>query len=117
MSGVPAGAQGAVQLAVTSWRMITRDDPWVNLLRGTIATFAAAAGGAESITVLPHDTAWGLPTDFSRRMARNIQLWPEESNLGRVADPAGGSWYVESLTDQLAGRAWARFRRSRPPAA
>ncbi len=110
VSGVPAGARGAVQLAVTSWRMITRDDPWVNLLRGTIATFAAAAGGAESITVLPHDTAWGLPTDFSRRMARNIQLLAaEESNLGRVADPAGGSWYVESLTDQLAGRAWARF--------
>ena len=110
VSGVPAGARGAVQLAVTSWRMITRDDPWVNLLRGTIATFAAAAGGAESITVLPHDTAWGLPTDFSRRMARNIQLLAaEESNLGRVADPAGGSGYVESLTDQLAGRAWARF--------
>ncbi|MFT4227004.1 methylmalonyl-CoA mutase family protein [Micropruina sp.] len=110
VSGVPAGVRGAVQLAVTSWRMVTRDDPWVNLLRGTIATFAAAAGGAESITVLPHDTAWGLPTDFSRRMARNIQLLAaEESNLGRVADPAGGSWYVESLTDQLAGRAWARF--------
>ncbi|MFT3833967.1 MAG: methylmalonyl-CoA mutase small subunit [Micropruina sp.] len=110
VSGVPADARGAVQLAVTSWRMVTRDDPWVNLLRGTIATFAASVGGAESITVLPHDTAWGLPTDFSRRMARNIQLLAaEESNLGRVADPAGGSWYVEDLTDQLAGRAWARF--------
>lgn len=110
VSGVPAGRRGAIQLAVTSWRMITRDDPWVNLLRGTIATFAAATGGAESITVLPHDTAWGLPTDFSRRMTRNIQLLAaEESNLGRVADPAGGSWYVESLTDQLAQRAWARF--------
>ncbi|MFT4218872.1 MAG: methylmalonyl-CoA mutase family protein [Micropruina sp.] len=110
VSGVPAERRGAVQLAVASWRMITRDDPWVNLLRGTIATFAASVGGAESITVLPHDTAWGLPTDFSRRMARNIQLLAaEESNLGRVADPAGGSWYVESLTDQLAGRAWARF--------
>ncbi|MFT4297510.1 MAG: methylmalonyl-CoA mutase family protein [Micropruina sp.] len=110
VSGVPAQRRGALQLAVTSWRMITRDDPWVNLLRGTIATFAASVGGAESVTVLPHDTAWGLPTDFSRRMARNIQLLAaEESNLGRVADPAGGSWYVESLTDQLAGRAWARF--------
>ena len=111
VSGVPAAKRGAVQLAVTSWRMITRHDPWVNLLRNTIATFAAAAGGAESITVLPHDTAWGLPTDFSRRMARNIQLLAaEESNLGRVADPAGGSWYVESLTDQLARRGWERFR-------
>ena len=76
-----------------------------------IATFAAAVGGAESITVLPHDTAWGLPTPFSRRMARNLQLLAaEESNLGRVADPAGGSWYVESLTDQLAAKAWARFQ-------
>ena len=110
VSGVPSAKRGAIQLAVTSWRMITRDDPWVNLLRGTIATFAAAAGGAESITVLPHDTAWGLPTDFSRRMARNVQLLAaEESNLGRVTDPAGGSWYVESITDQLAQRAWARF--------
>lgn len=110
VAGVPAARRGAIQLAVTSWRMITRDDPWVNLLRGTIATFGAAVGGAESITVLPHDTAWGLPTDFSRRMARNLQLLAaEESNLGRVADPAGGSWYVESLTDQLARRAWERF--------
>ena len=110
VSGVPAGKRGAIQLAVTSWRMITRDDPWVNLLRGTIATFGAAAGGAESITVLPHDTAWGLPTEFSRRMSRNLQLLAaEESNIGRVTDPAGGSWYVESLTDQLARRAWARF--------
>ncbi|MBK8447738.1 MAG: methylmalonyl-CoA mutase small subunit [Micropruina sp.] len=111
VSGVRASKRGAIQLAVTSGRMITRDDPWVNLLRGTIATFAGAVGGAESITVLPHDTAWGLPTDFSRRMARNIQLLAaEESNLGRVADPAGGSWYVESLTDQLAERAWKRFQ-------
>ncbi|HVK45693.1 MAG TPA: methylmalonyl-CoA mutase family protein [Micropruina sp.] len=110
VSGVPAGKRGAIQLAVTSWRMVTRDDPWVNLLRGTIATFGAAVGGAESITVLPHDTAWGLPTPFSRRMSRNIQLLAaEESNVGRVTDPAGGSWYVESLTDQLAKRAWARF--------
>lgn len=110
VSGVPAGKRGAIQLAVTSWRMITRDDPWVNLLRGTIATFGAAVGGAESITVLPHDTAWGLPTEFSRRMSRNIQLLAaEESNVGRVTDPAGGSWYVENLTDQLAHKAWARF--------
>ena len=90
--------------------MITRDDPWVNLLRGTIATFAAAIGGAEIVTCLPFDTAWGLPDEFSRRMARNTQLLAaEESNIGRVADPAGGSWYVEELTEQLARKAWARF--------
>ncbi|HOC14585.1 MAG TPA: methylmalonyl-CoA mutase small subunit [Propionicimonas sp.] len=110
-SGVPAGARGAVQHAVTSWRMITRDDPWVNLLRGTIATFAAAVGGAEIITCLPFDAAWGLPDEFSRRMARNTQaLASEESNIGRVSDPAGGSWYVESLTDDLAVKAWAAFQ-------
>lgn len=110
VSGVPANARGAIQHAVTSWRMITRDDPWVNLLRGTIATFAAAVGGAEIVTTLPFDTAWGLPDDFSRRMARNTQLVAaEESNIGRVIDPAGGSWYVEQLTDQLATKAWATF--------
>ncbi len=111
VSGVPSAARGAVQHAVTSWRMITRDDPYVNMLRGTIATFSAAVGGAESITTLPFDTAVGLPDEFSRRMARNTQLLAaEESNIGRVNDPAGGSWYVESLTDQLAGQAWTAFQ-------
>lgn len=111
VSGVPDGARGAVQHAVTSWRMITRDDPWVNLLRGTIATFAAAVGGAEIITCLPFDTAQGLPDEFSRRMARNTQvLAAEESNIGKVSDPAGGAWFVESLTDQLATRAWEVFQ-------
>lgn len=111
VSGVPEDARGAIQHAVTSWRMITRDDPYVNLLRGTIATFSAAVGGAESITCLPFDTAVGLPDDFSRRMARNTQLVAaEESNIGRVSDAAGGSWYVESLTDQLATHAWAAFQ-------
>ena len=111
VSGVSAADRGAVQHAVTSWRMVTRDDPWVNLLRGTIATFAAAVGGAESITCLPFDSAQGLPDEFSRRMARNTQLLAaDESNIGRVGDPAGGSWYVESLTDQLAGKAWAEFQ-------
>lgn len=108
---VPEGARGATQHAVTSRRMITRDDPWVNLLRGTIATFAAAVGGAEQVTTLPYDDAYGLPSAFSRRMARNTQLVAaEESNLGKVTDPAGGSWYVESLTEQLATKAWARVQ-------
>ncbi len=101
----------ATQHAVTSWRMITRDDPWVNLLRGTIATFAAAVGGVESITTLPFDAAQGLPNTLSRRMARNTQLIAaEESNLGRVEDPAGGSWYVESLTNDVAAAAWKRVQ-------
>lgn len=104
---VPEAARGAVQHAVTSRRILTRDDPWVNLLRATISSFAAAVGGAEIITTLPHDTACGLPTPFSRRIARNIQLLAaEETHLGAVTDPAGGSWYVENLTDQIAGNAW-----------
>lgn len=108
VSGVPETGRGAVQHAVTSWRMVSRDDPWVNMLRTTAACFAAAVGGAEAITVLPFDAAVGLPTLFSRRIARNTQIvLAEESNIGRVNDPAGGSWYVESLTDALAEAAWA----------
>jgi methylmalonyl-CoA mutase len=108
---VPEAARGARQQAVTSWRVISRDDPWVNLLRHTIGTFAAAVGGAESITVLPHDTAYGLPTRFSRRRARNIQLVVgEEAHLGKVDDPAGGAWFVESLTEQLAAKAWTKVQ-------
>jgi len=109
--GVGAQAAGAVQHAVTSWRMITRDDPWVNLLRGTIATFSAAVGGADAITCLPFDAAHGLPTDFSRRLARNTQIIAaEEANVGRVNDPAGGAWTFENLTDELAAKAWALFQ-------
>lgn len=107
---VPEADRGAWIHAVTSWRMQTRTDPWVNLLRDTIACFAAAAGGADAITVLPYDHALGLPTAFSRRVARNTQsLLSSESNVARVADPAGGSAYVESLTDELAHAAWTWF--------
>lgn len=109
--GVDAAKRGARQHAVTSQRMLTRTDPYVNMLRVTTATFAAAAGGAEEITVLPFDHAYGLPDVFSRRIARNTQVvLAEESNIGRVNDPAGGSWYVERLTDQLIEAAWAAFQ-------
>ncbi|WP_168583057.1 methylmalonyl-CoA mutase subunit beta [Gephyromycinifex aptenodytis] len=104
---VPEDRRGAVQHAVTSWRMLTRDDPWVNMLRGTVACFSSAVGGAEAITVSPYDAVWGEPDVLTRRIARNTQiLVAEESNVGRVTDPAGGSWYVEQLTDDLARRAW-----------
>ena len=109
--GVTESRRGAIQHAVTSLRVISRDDAYVNILRGTIATFAAAAGGAEIQTVLPFDTLAGLPTDMSRRVARNTQIvLAEESNIGRVNDPAGGSWFVESLTRQLSEKAWAIFQ-------
>jgi methylmalonyl-CoA mutase len=90
--------------------MTTRHDPWVNLLRTTVACFAAGVGGAEVVTVQPFDAALGLPDAFSRRIARNTQsLLIEEGSLARVLDPAGGSWYVEALTDELARAAWAWF--------
>ena len=91
--------------------MFTREDPWVNVLRSTLAAFGASVGGADSITVLPYDTVLGLPERFGRRLARNTQiLLADESNVGRVTDPGGGSWYLESLTDQVADAVWARFQ-------
>jgi methylmalonyl-CoA mutase len=97
--------------AETAWRMMTRRDPHVNILRATIATFAAALGGADAITVLPFTTARGLPDRFARRIARNTQLiLSEEAHLAKVADPAAGSGAVENLTDQLCRTAWALFR-------
>ncbi|MBW0093047.1 methylmalonyl-CoA mutase small subunit [Pseudonocardia sp. KRD-184] len=97
--------------AVASPTMYTRRDPYVNLLRGTLAGFSAGVGGADAVTVAPFDAALGAAQPFSRRIARNTQaLLVEESHLARVIDPAGGSFYVESLTDGLARAAWAFFQ-------
>jgi methylmalonyl-CoA mutase len=97
--------------AETAWRMLARRDPQVNILRATIAAFAAALGGADAITVLPFTAALGLPDRFARRIARNTQLvLLEESHLAKVADPSAGSGSVEDLTDQLCRTAWASFR-------
>ncbi|MCA0146193.1 methylmalonyl-CoA mutase family protein [Blastococcus sp. LR1] len=110
VSGVSAEVRGQRQHAVTSSVMTTKRDPWVNMLRTTVACFAAGVGGADAVTVQPFDAALGLPDSFSRRIARNTQsLLVEEGHLGRVLDPAGGSWYVESLTDELARAAWDWF--------
>ena len=103
-------ARGQRQHAVTSAAMLTRRDPWVNMLRTTVACFAAAIGGADAVTVLPFDAAIGLPDDLARRIARNTQtILHDESGLGRVVDAAGGSWYVETLSRQLAEKAWDTF--------
>lgn len=103
-----AGAQ--YQHAVTSTAMMSARDPWVNMLRSTVACFAAGVGGADAVTVEPFDACLGLPDAFSRRIARNTQaLLLDESHLSRVIDPAGGSWYVEQLTEDLAQSAWAWF--------
>ncbi|MFD3374864.1 MULTISPECIES: methylmalonyl-CoA mutase family protein [unclassified Streptomyces] len=102
---------GQLQHAVTSPVMMSRRDPWVNMLRATVATLAAGVGGAESVTVLPFDHALGLPDAFARRIARNTStILVEESHLSRVIDPAGGSWYVERLTDELAHAGWEFFQ-------
>ncbi|SEG80706.1 heterodimeric methylmalonyl-CoA mutase small subunit [Actinacidiphila yanglinensis] len=100
-----------VQHAVTSTVMMTRRDPYVNMLRTTLAGLGAGVGGADSVTVLPFDHALGLPDAFARRIARNTSsILLAESHLGQVADPAGGSWYVERLTDELAHTAWEFFQ-------
>ncbi|MFV2198067.1 methylmalonyl-CoA mutase family protein [Nocardiopsis sp. LOL_012] len=97
--------------AVTSSAMTTRRDPHVNMVRATVACFAAGVGGADSVTVTPFDSAIGLSDDFARRIARNTQsLLIEESHLARVIDPAGGSFYVESLTRDLYRAGWAFFQ-------
>ena len=97
--------------AETAWRMTTRRDPWVNMLRTTIAAFSAGIGGADAITVLPFTAALGLPDAFARRIARNIQaILLDESNLARVADPAAGAGGFEALTDALCEKAWDLFQ-------
>jgi methylmalonyl-CoA mutase len=97
--------------AETSRRMMARHDPWVNMLRTTIACATAAMGGAQAITVLPFTWALGQPDSFARRMARNTHLvLQEESGLGRVLDPAGGSFAIEALTSELAATAWKLFQ-------
>lgn len=99
------------QHAVTSTTMMTRRDPWVNMLRTTLACFAAGVGGADAVTVQPFDAAIGLPDAFARRIARNTQsILVEESRVAGVIDPAGGSWYVERHTDELAKAGWAVFQ-------
>jgi methylmalonyl-CoA mutase len=97
--------------AETAWRMMTRRDADVNMLRTTIAVTAAGLGGADSIAVLPHTAALGLPDAFACRVARNIQLvLLEESNLAKVADPAAGSGAIEDLTSKFCAAAWTQFQ-------
>jgi methylmalonyl-CoA mutase len=112
LCGATGSRRGQYQHAVTSPAMLTRRDPWVNMLRTTIGCFAAAVGGADAITVLPFDSAIGRSDDFARRIARNTQsILHDESSLARVIDAAGGSWFVESLTDEIAEKAWDVFTR------
>jgi methylmalonyl-CoA mutase len=98
--------------AVTSRPMMTKYDPWVNMLRTCVAAFAAGVGGADAVTVLPFDARLGLPDAFARRIARNTStLLVEESHVAKVADPAGGAFAVEKLTDDLAVSGWEELGR------
>ncbi len=97
--------------AFTSERMMAKRDPWVNMLRTTVACAAAAFGGADAISVLPFTWALGKPDRFALRIARNTHLvLQEESALGRVTDPAHGAWFIEKLTADLAQKAWELFQ-------
>jgi methylmalonyl-CoA mutase len=97
--------------AETAFRIMTKYDPWVNILRTTMGVFCAGVGGADAITVLPFTLALGLPDEFARRLARNTQLiLIHEAKLAKVADPAGGAGSFEALTDELCARAWGLFQ-------
>ncbi len=115
VAGAPEDG-GAVVHAETSLPMMTQRDPWVNMLRTTLAAFGAGVGGADTVLVSTFDVAipGGIPgtaRSFARRIARNTQLLLlEESHVGRVLDPAGGSWFVEDLTKELAQQAWQHFQ-------
>jgi methylmalonyl-CoA mutase len=97
--------------AETAWRMMTKRDPFVNILRTGMAAAAAGMGGADSVGVLPYTQAIGLPDAFARRVGRNSQIvLIEESHLGRVSDPAAGSGGLEALTAQIAEAGWEAFQ-------
>lgn len=109
--GTPAAASAMRVQARTSDRVLTRRDPYVNVLRNAASVFSAIVGGADVVTSVPLDHLIGLPDESARRIARNTALvLQEESHLHRVIDPAGGSWFLETITDQLADEAWRIFQ-------
>ena len=108
-AGAPDARLDAIH-AVCSARTLSQRDPWVNMLRVTTQVFAAALGGAQLITPLPFDAALATRSPLGQRVARNTALvLREESQLGRVLDAGGGSYYLETRTDELAREAWSRF--------
>jgi len=109
-----SGVEGATMHlnGVSSLRMVSVKDPWVNILRSTAACFGAGVGGADNICILPHDTMLGMSSEFARRIARNTQIiLQEESGLAKVTDPASGSFTFESITSDLSDKAWKYFQK------
>ncbi|MBV9830244.1 MAG: methylmalonyl-CoA mutase, partial [Marmoricola sp.] len=112
LSGAAEDHRQLVLHVITSRPMMTKYDPWVNMLRTCVAAFAAGVGGADAVTVLPFDSRLGLPDAFARRIARNTStLLVEESHVAKVSDPAGGAFAVERLTDDLAVAGWQELGR------
>jgi methylmalonyl-CoA mutase len=110
-AGGDADAQRLFCVARGSRRTLTRRDAWVNLLRGTSESFAAVVGGADVVITPALSDALGESDALGARLARNTQhLLLHEAHLGRVLDPAGGSFYVEALTDALARKAWEQLQ-------
>ncbi|MEG1071109.1 MAG: methylmalonyl-CoA mutase family protein [Akkermansia sp.] len=108
--GSEENAKIKLHARTSGWTM-SKVDPWVNMLRGTTQAFSAIMGGVDSIDVLPFDAAVRRPDEFSRRIARNVQMVLQgECNLDKAVDPAGGSWYIEALTDQVARTTWDMFQ-------
>lgn len=112
--GAAGGSEEAQKMVIhartSAWNK-TVYDPYVNMLRTTAEAFAGVMGGAGSLHVSPFDEPVQPPDEFSRRVARNTHIiLQQESNLANVVDPAGGSWYVEHLTDSVARKAWALFQ-------
>ncbi|MEM1150616.1 MAG: methylmalonyl-CoA mutase family protein, partial [Pseudomonadota bacterium] len=104
-------AQPMMIQACTASIMLTRYDPWVNMLRSTAACFAAGVGGADIVSVTPFNAPMGVPDELGRRVARNTQIIAqEESHLGKVADPSGGAWFTESMTQEIAESSWGLFQ-------
>ena len=109
--GVKGGGQTVSLHARSGRRNKTRRDPHVNLLRLTTEALSAALGGVDALTIAPFDQPLGASDAFSRRLARNLQLiLQEELQLTQLIDPAGGTWHIEKLTDQLARSAWSIFQ-------
>lgn len=111
LGGNEAAQKMTIHSRTSAWTK-TKYDPYVNILRGTVEAFAGVIGGTDSLQVSPFDEAIKTSDEFSRRIARNTHLiLDKESNLSKVTDPAGGSWYIESLTYTIAEKAWELFQK------
>ncbi|MBL1419180.1 MAG: hypothetical protein COC24_001580 [Alphaproteobacteria bacterium] len=111
LDGLGIQQSSAYIYAETSYRMVSKSDPWVNLLRATVACFSAGIGGVNQLGILPMSAAIGLSPSFDRRLARHIQtILIEESHLAEVTDPSHGSFYIENLTANITQKAWEIFQ-------